>query len=102
MQRVRPRLAGRILFWLTLGVAGLLVALVAFAPVLADGEALEGWDRVVFLFARDTTLRRVGLACATGLVVTAFVFFRGRSRGRPGASVRYEPQRPRSVGGAGA
>jgi hypothetical protein len=69
----------RCLFYCTCGLAGLLLLAVLAAPA-AEGWA-EGkedsawWARVVLLFARDTTVRRISLASALGLVVTAYTFF---------------------------
>jgi hypothetical protein len=67
----------RMLYWICLGVAASLLALVFLSPLLDNGqqETAEGW-RVVFLFAADTTLRRTAVAAAIGLAVTAQVFFR--------------------------
>jgi len=61
---------GRRLFALTLGLAGLLVAVVALAPLAGDDA-----PRVVALFGQDVAVRRVALVAALGLAVTAFVFF---------------------------
>ena len=69
-QRVRDYWMPRLLFLGTLGTAGGLGLGVLLAPWLA------GAGPVVGLFAADATVRRTALACAVGLTVTAFVFFR--------------------------
>jgi hypothetical protein len=66
----------RQLFRLSLAAAGGLVALVLFSPLLDRGRPEpQDWQRVVAVFARDTTLRRTALGSALGLAVTACIFF---------------------------
>jgi hypothetical protein len=78
IRRWRRRLPG-VFFWLFLGCAVTLVALVMAGPTLdASGEFLpEGARPVTRLFAHDATVRQTAIASALGLVVTAFAFFRG-------------------------
>ena len=83
----------RLLFWTSLGLAGVLCGLVFLAPLVADSSRVAG------LFAHDATLRQTALASAAGLAVTACVFF--RSRGRQGRSLRRRPG-TRSSGPMGA
>jgi hypothetical protein len=92
MRRYYPRvpLLPRFLFCLTGAVAFLLSGMVLVAPSL-DSAAVpeEGWPRLVAVFAHDRAVRRIALAGAVGLLVTAFVFFRvplrrRRRRGPPG------------------
>jgi hypothetical protein len=67
----------RLLFVVTVGCAALLVLGVACSPWLDQEEARpEGWLRLVAVFARDRTVRRIAIASALGLLVTAGVFFR--------------------------
>ena len=73
---------GWLLFWLNLGVAGALAALVGLAPLLDDGSL----PKLLAIFSRDSTLRQTALASAIALAVTAWVFFRPALQGR--SSVR--------------
>jgi hypothetical protein len=78
----RPLLP-RLLFCLTVALALALGSLVVAAPALdREGRPGDGWARLVAVFARDTAVRRVALAGAAGLLVTACVFFRAPARGR--------------------
>ena len=64
----------RMLFFFTLLIAAALILAVAGTPWL-----LTAWPaapRIVQVFASDTTVRRVSIASAVGLIVSAFVFFR--------------------------
>lgn len=93
----------RILFWTNLVTAVLLIALVLLCPLVDNGsETPDGAVRVVALFARDGALRRTALACAVGLTVTAFLFF--RSPAGPPAPSESRPKRksvrPPTVAGA--
>jgi len=76
--RWRRRLP-RLLFWLCLICAAVLVALVLATPALDGSSAWlpEGARPVVRLFAQDATVRQTAVASALGLVVTGFAFFRG-------------------------
>jgi hypothetical protein len=85
----RPLLLPRFLFCLSGAVALGLAGMVLLAPWLdQDGPAEYGWPRLVAVFARDAAVRRVAVAGAVGLIVTACVFFRRpvrrRRRGPPG------------------
>ncbi len=90
----------RWLFRIVCGLAMLLVVFVLVAPILADEEpATSTGRRIIYLFARDVALRRTSLASATGLLVTACVFF------QPAASAptrRGPVSRPRRSNVAGA
>jgi hypothetical protein len=61
-----------LLFWLNLGVAGTLAALVGVAPLLDAGSE----SKLITLFSQDATVRQTALAAAIGLAVTGWVFFR--------------------------
>src|SRR5262249_41748808 len=74
--KLRPRPLTRFFFWLACAVSAFLILLVLLAPLLDTGDASDGWELLLALFASDTTLRRTAIACALGLLVTAFVFFR--------------------------
>jgi hypothetical protein len=87
----------RLLFRLTLALAGLLAVLVAAGPLLDR----EGLPEFVALFARDATVRRTAVASAAGLAVTAWVFFRPAGRGRTLPRKSRKPRRPPPTG-AGA
>lgn len=94
------RSAGRWLFAGGILLAAGLVLAVVLAPLADDGEATP---RVVALLARDGAVRRTCLASAAGLVVTACVFFRPTSRGRPTtprAVVAGQRRRPPPMAGA--
>lgn len=56
-------------------VALSLAVLVVAAPLLAPIEISDNWDRILDLFAGDVVVRRVSLAAAIGLAVTAQIFF---------------------------
>ena len=86
------RMMARLLFGGACAAAFLLCAAVVAAPWLGGG-AVQGWRRVLALFAHDAAVRRTSLAGAAGLVVTACVFF------RPGPR---PPRRPRRAFGGGA
>ncbi len=76
----------RVLFFFTLLVAAILLAVVGAAPWL-----LTAWPsapRVLQLFATDATVRRVAAASAVGLAVTAFVFFRTKGGSRAPRKVK--------------
>src|SRR5207253_1112424 len=88
----------RLLFGLTLGLAGALLLAVVLAPWLDDGTPHPpGGGSVLAVFAHDSVVRRTAVGAVVGLLVTAFVFFRqpGGKRGpsRPAA-------RPRNIAGA--
>jgi hypothetical protein len=78
IRRWRRRLPG-VFFWVCLGCAVVLLALVLVGPPLeARSEFVpDGAKPVVRLFAQDSTVRQTAIASALGLVVTAFAFFRG-------------------------
>jgi hypothetical protein len=76
----------RLLFAVTVAVAGALAGVVVLAPWL-DGINQSG---LLALFARDAVVRRTTLASAVGLVVTAYVFF------RPGGFVFLRSQKDKS------
>jgi hypothetical protein len=81
-----------VLFWLACATSAALVALVAFAPLLADESRLA--PRWLVLFARDAAVRRTAVASALGLVVTASIFFRTP----PGPPAKRKRDRPDTVG----
>ena len=83
-------MAGRALFAAACAAALLLSAAVVAAPWLDRGQG----GRLLALFAHDAAVRRISLAGAAGLVVTACVFFRGGPR-RP----RPRPRPRRGFGG---
>jgi hypothetical protein len=73
-QELRDYWLPMMLFVGTLVVATVLLVLVIVAPLVI---AYLSWsNRFIVLFADDATVRRTSLACAIGLTVTAFVFFR--------------------------
>jgi hypothetical protein len=83
------------LFWLTLGVAGVLIALVTLAPMFDNSEEAHAHaDRVIAVFARDSAMRQTAFGAALGLVVTACVFFRTPRAPRP-------PRTPRASSPSG-
>jgi hypothetical protein len=77
-----------------LAVAVALVAAVVVSPWLLPEQSPP---RLLELFALDGTVRRTALASAAGLVVTAFVFFRPRTR-----SKKRSPNEPTPGSMAGA
>lgn len=80
--RSRPFWLPSLFFWITLGLSGLLLALVGLSPwVESFGSSFHGGSRLLELFARDVTLRRTAIASALGLTVTAYVFFRPTGAG---------------------
>ncbi len=91
------------LFGLACVLGALLGLLVLLAPWLARSEPTEDfWQQVLDLFARDVVVRRVSVASALGLVVTAFIFFHpGRARYRR-SSRRYPGDTPPTSPMAGA
>jgi len=66
----------RLFYWCNLALAGGLVGLVALSPWFAPTPPAQGWHRLIAVFAADTTVRRIAVAGAIGLAVTAGVFFR--------------------------
>jgi hypothetical protein len=73
----------RLLFWLTVSVAGILIVSVGAAPLLDDPQAdAASSSRLVTVFARDAAVRRTAIASALGLLVTAYVFFWPSARTR--------------------
>jgi hypothetical protein len=88
----------RLLFLLTLGLAGSLVLMLIFAPWLDAGSPRpHSWDRLLAVFARDLVVRRTAVGAAVGLLVTAFVCFR-QPAAKPRASKAPSP--PRNIAGA--
>lgn len=66
-----------LLHWLTVGMAVGLAGLLLIAPWLdAGGNSPDRGLLVLRLFAEDVALRRIALAVALGLIVTARIFFR--------------------------
>jgi hypothetical protein len=65
----------RVLFAITMSLALLLGTAVLAAP-LAVRLSVAREVRLIRLFAHDATLRRISLASASGLAITAWVFFR--------------------------
>ena len=78
-------------FWLALA----LFLVILLAPVLDHPSS-----RLLVLFASDLTLRRTTAACAFGLLVTAYVFFRPPGSYRPVARIRKKSPPPPDVAGA--
>ena len=67
----------RWLFRVALLAASVLALTVFLSPAFDDGAPNpQRWRRVVAVCARDLTFRRIALASAGALAVTAFVFFR--------------------------
>jgi cytochrome bd-type quinol oxidase subunit 2 len=66
----------RMLFILLCTVAFILATVALIAPWLGPKTSTDLGDRIWNLFAQDSVVRRTALACALGLVVTAYVFFR--------------------------
>jgi hypothetical protein len=98
MRRRRRYWLGRLLFGLACLAAVGLLALVLLAPWLAGPEtSAEGWQMLLRLYADDAVVRRVSVAAALGLLVTAFVFFLP-ARPPPGDFPRQPP--PSDVAGA--
>jgi hypothetical protein len=94
----RSRTAGW-LFRIACGAAMLLVLAVLVAPVLDAGqEHSAGWGRLLDLFARDSALRRTCLASATGLLVTACVFFQPAAQSSSGQGLAQRPKRSNVAG----
>jgi hypothetical protein len=75
----------RMLFWLMLAIAVILVGLMVLAP-LVEVESLP-----LRLFARDGMLRQTALASALALTATAWIFF------RPATLPAADPKAKRSV-----
>ncbi len=63
----------RICFWLGLSLSLLLIITVA---VLPWWPAAARHSRLAALFAHDDVVRRTAIACAIGLFVAAWAFFR--------------------------
>ena len=76
----------RMLFWLMLAIAVVLVGLMVLAP-LADIDSLP----LLRLFAEDAMLRQTALASALALIATAWIFF------RPAPLPAADPKAKRSV-----
>lgn len=90
-----------LLFRLTVGVAVVLFLLVLLTPLLdRDGTPGAAPPRIVWIFARDGTVRKTALGCAVGLTVTAFVFFRGRPTARSAPRPQLKLPPPVNVVGA--
>ncbi len=85
----------RLLFLLAVLLSVLLIVLVIVAPLADNGEA-----RLLALFAHDTAIRRTAVACAAGLLVTAWVFFHPPDRPAPRRRRRTTEPPPPTVAGA--
>jgi len=72
------------LFFVTMGIALGLGGGVTVAPTFFRPET--GQHRLLEIYAEDLAVRRTSLACALGLAVTAFVFFRGSNPAAPSRS----------------
>jgi hypothetical protein len=70
--RLRDYWMPRLLFLTTLALALGLASVVFLSPWLTE----ENKPGLLALFAGDAIVRRTALACAVGLAVTAYVFFR--------------------------
>ncbi|MBX9678181.1 MAG: hypothetical protein K2X38_05405 [Gemmataceae bacterium] len=71
----------KLLFGVTMAVALGLGGAVTVAPTFFRPET--GQHRLLEIYAEDLAVRRTSLACALGLAVTAFVFFRGSKPALP-------------------
>jgi hypothetical protein len=71
------------LYRLTLAVAAFLGLLVVLAPWLPVQRGGDVWAVTGSLFAQDETLRKTAVISASGLWVTAVVFFRTPRRPAP-------------------
>lgn len=87
----------RILFLFTGTLSLALIALVLFAPSLIR-DNLDEQPHLLLLFAFDATIRRAAIACALGMLVTAWVFFRSSAQ----ASDSKSSKRSRSANTIGA
>jgi hypothetical protein len=86
----------RVFFVLSCLLAAVLVLLVLLTPWLDQDRAVPAnWlETLLALFARDAVVRRISLAGAVGLAVTAFVFFRP-ARPEPTSPRQSSPRQPR-------
>jgi hypothetical protein len=76
-QRLLTIWVPRWLFWITVFAAGVLVLAVVLCPIIDDASAQsQPWRKIVAVCARDISFRRIAIASAAALFVTAFVFFR--------------------------
>lgn len=97
------RWLAQMLFFLACLIAGALVLLVVLAPSVEANDAPASiWRDMLDLFARDVVVRRISVATAIGLVVTAFIFFLPRRSYQQRASRRSSSQSPPSTPVAGA
>ena len=83
LQELRDYWLPMMLFVSVLLIAALLLIAVGAAPFVV--EHLPA-NPLLDLFAVDTTVRRVSIAGAVGLIVTAFVFFRPNAASRKQSS----------------
>ena len=58
---------------LAVGLIGLVLAAPYFAPVEQPEHTSQ---RILWIFANDSTMKQVAIACAMGLLLTAQFFFR--------------------------
>lgn len=65
----------KFLFGVTMAIALGLGGAVTVAPTFFRPDT--GQHRLLEIYAEDLAVRRTSLACALGLAVTAFIFFRG-------------------------
>src|SRR5262245_5476690 len=93
--RTRSTWLPRFLFWLTTGVASLLLALVLLCPLGDPGQPATGTvPRLRGRFARDPLVRRTTVASALALYVTASVFFRPGAKSRAAGPRSPKPPPP--------
>jgi len=70
------------------GLLGLLLAAPRLAPAAPSDKV---GDRVLWLFANDSTLQQVSIASAVGLLLTAQLFFRQKRKPLPPLPKHEEP-----------
>lgn len=94
--RLRTYWLPRFLFVMTLALAVILGVLALVSRWLF---AEKSPAQLLTLFAHDVTVQRTAIACAIGLVVTAFVFFRPATQPKPKTPSPKEPP-PGNMAGA--
>jgi hypothetical protein len=95
-QRLRDYWLPRMLFLVTQALAGVLLLLVALAPLVTGAIGFS--NRMLELYADDATVRRISVAGAIGLFVTAVVFFRPRPAPPPKKPPPMKPPRDTIAG----
>jgi len=94
----------QVLFALSCLSSSLLLLLVLLAPWLGPKQPpADVWEQVLELFGKDVVVRRISVACALGLLVTAFIFFQpSRTHQQRTTSRRSSRQAPPTSPMAGA